>query len=92
MSWDWNEVEFEKEIDVDVKIDLDFDVDVKVEKETDIDVKVEAEADVDGNIAELILSVESYGYDTYVQADVAVLTLEYQLSSIDLYAISATGN
>lgn len=89
MSWDWNDVDFDKDIDVDVTVDLDFNVDVKVEKETDIDVKVDAEADVDGNIAELTLSVEAFGYDTYTQADVAMLTIEDELSSIDLYAISA---
>lgn len=91
MSWDWKDVDFEKEIDVDVNVDLDFDVEVKVEKETDIDVKVESEADVDGNVAELILSVEAFGYDTFVQAEVAMLTIEDELSSIDLHAISATG-
>jgi hypothetical protein len=88
MSW-WNDVDFDKEIDIDVDVDLEFDVDVKVEKETDIDVKIDADADVHGNIAELILSVEAYGYDTYVQADVAILTIEDELSSIDLYAVSA---
>jgi hypothetical protein len=91
MSWDWNDVEFEKEIDIDVKVDFDFDVDVKVEKETNVDAKVEAEADVDGNLAELILSLEAVGYDTYTQADVQMLTIEDTYSGIELYAISAVG-
>jgi ribosome-associated translation inhibitor RaiA len=89
MSWDWNDVDFSKDIDVKVDTDLNFDVDVDVKKETDIDVKVNADADVKGNTAELTLSVEAYGYDTYTQADVAILTMEDQLSSIDLYAVSA---
>lgn len=87
MSW-WNDVDFDKDIDVSVDVNLDFDVDVDVVKNTDIDVSVDVDTDISGNTAELTLSVEAYGEDTYTQADVAILTIADELSSIDLYAIS----
>lgn len=88
-DYSWSDVDFDKEIDVDIDVSLEFDVDVDVKKDTDIDVCINADVDVKGNSAELILSVEAYGEDTYVQADVAILTIEDELSSIDLYAVSA---
>jgi hypothetical protein len=89
MSWDWKEVDFDKEIDIDVDVDFDVDVDVDVDKDTDIDVYIDADTDIRGNSAELFLSVEAYGYDTYTQADAVVLTIEDALSSIEVYAVSA---
>jgi hypothetical protein len=81
-------VDFDKDIDVNVDINLSFDVKVDVDKTTDIDVDIKAYADIVGNIAELTLSVEAYGFNTYTQADVAILTVAFELSSIDLYAVS----
>lgn len=80
--------DFYKSLEIDVKVDFDFNVDVDVKKDTDITMDVDTKFDLDGNSAELILSVEAIGEYTHVEADVAILTVEGELSSIDLYAIS----
>lgn len=79
-----------KEIDVDVNVDVDvkFDLDVYVAKTTFINVDIFSAADIKGNVAELFLDLEAFGDDSYVQADIAILTTD-SLSSITLYAVSA---
>lgn len=78
------------EVDVDVDVNLSFDLKVDVDKDTDIDVKITSDADIKGNVAELFLDLEAFGNDTYVQADIAILTTD-DLSMITLYAVSAVG-
>lgn len=89
---DRNDFEFEKEldIDVDVEIDFDVDVDVDVEKDIDIDIDVKSDVDLDGNTAELTLDVQAIGDNTAVDAEVAILTVDNEMSSISLFAFSAT--
>jgi hypothetical protein len=87
-----NDYDFSKDItvDVDVDVNLAFDLDVKVDKSTDICVYVNSDADIKGNVAELFLDLEAFGDDSYVQADIAILTTD-SLSMITLYAVSAVG-
>jgi hypothetical protein len=85
------EVDFDlsKEVEIDVEASLEVDVDVDIEKEVEVDVCIEIEADVEGNTAELFLSNEAFGDDTYTQADIVMWTTEHS-SSIEVYAISVT--
>jgi hypothetical protein len=84
--------DFEKDLEIDVDVDLDFDadVDVDVRKDVDIDIDVDSDVDLDGNTAELTLDVQAIGDNTDTQAIVTVLTVDNELSSISLWAFSAT--
>lgn len=92
MSGSHNDFEFDKELDIEVDVDIDFDVDVdvKVEKDIDIDIDVKSDVDLDGNTAELTLDVQAIGDNTDVEAIVTVLTVDNEMSSISLWAFSAT--
>jgi hypothetical protein len=79
---DGNDFEFDKDIDVDVDFDFDVDVDIDVKKDVDIDVKVDSDVDLDGNFAQATFDVEAMGSNTFAQADVVVLTIEHELSSV----------
>jgi hypothetical protein len=85
------EVDFDlsKDVEIDVDASLEVDVDVDVEKDVEVDVCIEIEADVEGNTAELYLSNEAFGDDTYAEADIVMWTTDYS-SSIEVYAISVT--
>ena len=83
------EFEFDKEIDIDIDFKLDSDVDIKLEKDVDVDIKIDADADVKGNIATATFSVEAVGKDTLAEADVHVLAVEDELSSVDGVLIAA---
>jgi hypothetical protein len=87
-----NDFEFEKDLDIDVDVELDFDVDVdvKVEKDIDIDIDVKSDVDLDGNTAELTLDVQAIGDNTDVESIVSVLTVDNEMSSISVWAFSAT--
>jgi hypothetical protein len=87
-----NDFEFEKDLDIEVEVELEFDVDVdvKVEKDVDIDIDVTSDVDLDGNTAELTLDVQAIGDNTDVEAIVSVLTVDNEMSSISLWAFSAT--
>lgn len=87
-----NDFDFSKDLDINVDIDLDFnvDVDVNVDKDIDIDIDVKSDVDLNGNTAELTLDVQAIGHDTDVEAIVSVLTVSNELSSISLWAFSAT--
>jgi hypothetical protein len=87
-----NDFEFEKDLDIDVDVELDFDVDVdvKVEKDIDIDIDVKSDVDLDGNTAELTLDVQAIGDNTDTEAIVSVLTVDNEMSSISVWAFSAT--
>jgi hypothetical protein len=87
----YNDFEFDKELDIDVKVDLDFevDVDVKVEKDIDIDIDVKSDVDLDGNTAELTFDVEAIGDNTDAQAIVSVLVVDNELSSISGWMFAA---
>ncbi|MCT4371568.1 hypothetical protein CLG85_015070 [Yangia mangrovi] len=76
------DVDFEKDIDVDIDIDLDTSVDT--DKTVDIVVysSVEAFTCIEGNTADVIFDIEAVGEDTFTSLDIAVLTIEDELSSI----------
>jgi hypothetical protein len=84
--------EFDKELDIEVDVELDFetDVDVDVYKDVYIDIDVKSDVDLDGNTAELTLDVQALGDNTDVQSIVSVLTVDNEMSSISLWAFSAT--
>lgn len=84
--------EFEKdlEIDVDVDLDLEADLDLEIDSKTEIDIDVKSDIDLDGNSAELFFDVEAIGDDTAVIVDVAVLTVDNELSSISGFMGSYT--
>ncbi len=83
------EASFFKLIDVDVNFDIKFDTNIDLDKDVDVDVKIDADADIKGNITNLTLDAEALGDDTLVEADVGILTVENQLSSLTLVVISA---
>lgn len=87
----WADVDFYKNIDVEIDVDVKLDVDIDFHKDVDIDVKVDSKAEVEGNIANVSVEAEAYGYDTLVEIDATVLTIEDQLSSAYVSIISAVG-
>jgi hypothetical protein len=89
MDSDNNDVKFEKEIDIKIDFDFESDVDIKLEKDVNVDIKIEADADIKGNIATATFSVEAVGKDTLAEADVHVLAIEDELSSVDGVLIAA---
>jgi hypothetical protein len=88
MSHD-RDVDVDKDVDIDIDFDLDSDVKIDLDKDVDVDVKVDSDADVSGNIASATFSVEAIGKDTLAEADVHVLAVENQLSSVDGVLIAA---
>jgi hypothetical protein len=86
-----NEFEFEKEVDIKIDFDFDSNVDIDVNKDVDIDVKVDSDVDLDGNYASATFSAEAIGCETYAQADVHVLVIEGELSSVDGFLVAAAG-
>ena len=80
---DPNDFEFDKEVDIDVDVDLDFDADVDLDKDVDVDIDVKSDVDLDDNFASATFSVEAIGKNTIAEADVAVLVIEGELSSVD---------
>lgn len=83
------ELEFDKEIDIDFEFEFESDVDIKLEKEVDVDIKIDSDADVKGNVATATFSVEAVGEDTLAEADVHVLAVEDTLSSVEGVLIAA---
>ena len=84
-----NDFEFDKDIDIDIDFDLDSDVKIDLDKDVKVDVDVKSDVDVDGNFASATFSVEAIGHDTLAEADVHVLAVENQLSSVDGVLIAA---
>jgi hypothetical protein len=86
-----NDFEFDKDVDIDIDFDLDSDVKIDLDKEVNVDIDVKSDVDVDGNFASATFSVEAIGKDTLAEADVHVLVVEDQLSSVDGVLIAAAG-
>ncbi len=80
---------FEKDIKVDVNFDIKFDTDVDLDKVVDVDVDVDADVQIDGNITNLTLDAEAMGDETLVEADVGLMAVGGQLSSLTLVVMSA---
>ena len=87
---DYVDFEFDKEIDIDIDFSLDSYVDIDFDKEVDVDVDVKSDVDLDGNFAQAVFSVEAIGSQTLAEADVHVLVVEGELSSVDGVLTAAT--
>ncbi|MEM7725133.1 MAG: hypothetical protein AAF208_02020 [Cyanobacteria bacterium P01_A01_bin.45] len=72
---------FKKNIASNVKTDVEFDFDSEFDKDVDIDANIDAKANVQGNITNVLFDVEAVGKDTFVEAEVSVLSVENELSS-----------
>jgi hypothetical protein len=88
-SHDDPNIDFEKDVDIDINFDFDSDVHITLEKDVYVDVNIHSDADVFGNVAMATFSVEAIGRDTFAQADVHVLAVENQMSSVDGVLIAA---
>jgi len=78
---DGTEVEFDKELNSDIEVDIDFDTNIDLEKYVDVDIEVDSYVEIEGNLTTVTFDAEAFGYDTLVEVDIAVLTLENELSS-----------
>lgn len=68
---------------------VDSDIDTDFSLETDVDIQVDSDVDVDGNTSMLTLDAEAVGTNTLVETDASVLTVEDQMSSVNLSVVSA---
>jgi hypothetical protein len=82
-------VDVDKDIDVNIDFNLDSDVDINLDKEVNVDVDVYSDVHVDGNFASATFSAEAFGHDTLAEADVHVMAVEDQLSTVDGTLIAA---
>ena len=80
---DPNDFDFEKEVDIEVDVDLEFDTEVDLDKDVNVNIDVKSDVDLDDNFASATFSVEAIGKNTIAEADVAVLVIEGELSSVD---------
>jgi hypothetical protein len=83
-----NDVNFDKDIDIDINFDLKSDVDITLDKDVYIDVNVDSKADIYGNVATATFSAEAVGNNTLAEADVHVLATD-GLSSVDGVLVAA---
>jgi hypothetical protein len=82
-------VEFSKDVDININFDFTSDVDISLNKDVCVDVNIDSDADVFGNVAMATFSAEAIGFDTFAEADVHVLAVEDQMSSVDGVLIAA---
>ncbi len=82
-SWGSDDIDFDKDIDIEVEFDFDSDVDIKLDKDVDIDIDIKSDVNLDGNFASATFSAEAVGVNTIAEADVHVLVIEGELSSVD---------
>ena len=78
---DGTEVDFDKELDSDIEVDIDFDTNIEFTKYVNVDIEVDSSVNIEGNLTSVTFDAEAFGYDTLVEVDIAVLTLENELSS-----------
>ncbi|SDI05851.1 hypothetical protein [Alloyangia pacifica] len=90
-KYDKADVDLDKEIDVDIDVDIDIDYDVEVDEDVDVNADFDVHTHVQGNSAEAVVDVEAIGTDTYTSMDIAVLTLEGEMSSISGSFTSVVG-
>jgi hypothetical protein len=91
MGYNDNDFDFSKEIDIKIDFNLDSYVDIDLYKDVDIDVDVKSDVDIEGNFASATFSVEAIGWATFAEADVHVLAIENELSSVDGVLVAAVG-
>ena len=80
--------EYESNLEIDISADIQFDADITLDVYKDVDVDVDVNTYVEGNSAFLVADVQAIGKDTFVEVDASVVTIENQLSSITLHAVS----
>ncbi len=90
MTYNPNEFDFSKDVDIEIDFDLDSNVDIDLNKDVDVDVNVDVDVDVDGNFASATFSAEAIGKNTFAEADVHVLVIEGELSSVDGVLMAGT--
>ena len=83
--------DFTKDLNIDIDFDLDSDVNIDLDKFVDVDVTVDSTANIEGNVATATFSAEAIGEDTFAEADVHVLVVEGELSSVDGVLMAAAG-
>jgi hypothetical protein len=81
---DYDPYDFEKEFEVDVKLDFETNVDVKVDIEKNIDVDMDL-CDLEGNGATLTLDVGAFGENTLTEVVSTVIATD-GMSSVTVEA------
>ncbi|MEM9154814.1 MAG: vWA domain-containing protein [Cyanobacteria bacterium P01_F01_bin.33] len=82
--------EFEKALTSVANNKANFDVDVDIDKEVDKATTILQTVDLTGNSAILFADVEAVGENTEVEVDTSILTIADELSSISIFAESAS--
>lgn len=82
------EVDFDKLIDVTINTDINLDVVIDFDKTFDACILVNSDVNIFGNLTNVSVEAEAYGWDTLVEVDTMVLTTDY-LSSAYVSVISA---
>jgi hypothetical protein len=75
-------IELKKELETEIEFEFESEVDIKLDKNVDIKVDVKSDVDIDDNFASLTFDVEAIGDDTLAEADVSVLVIDNELSSV----------
>lgn len=89
-TYEHPEVDFEKYIDVEINTTINLEVDIDFYKDFDAHFDVTSYVCVEGNLTNVSVEAEAYGWDTVVEIDAVVLTTDY-LSSAYVSVISAVG-
>ena len=85
---DYNEIKFEKEIDIDIDTEVELKVDIEFEKDVDVDIKVDSDVDIKDNLTQVVVEAEAIGDNSLVEIDTSVLTTDY-MSSAYLSVVAA---
>jgi hypothetical protein len=85
-----NRNEFNKQINSEVNTNLNTNVDVDFFKDFDLTSDIVSNVDLEDNVASIIFDAEALGEDSLVEVDVAVLTVENELSSVSGSIVSVT--
>jgi len=88
MAWDYQEVNFDKEIDIDVDAEIELETEIDFKKDVDIDIKVDSDVDIKDNLTHVTVDAEAFGDNSLVEIDAQVLTTDY-LSHAYLSIVSA---
>jgi sugar-specific transcriptional regulator TrmB len=88
MSWDYQEVNFDKEIDIEVEAEIELEWDIEFKKDVNVDIKVDSDVDIKDNLTQVNIDAEAFGDNSLVEIDMAVLTTDY-LSHASVSVIAA---
>lgn len=84
------EIDFEKYIDVAINTDISLDVEVLFYKDFEANFELTSYVCVEGNLTNVSVDAQAYGWDTVVEIDAFVLTTDNS-SNAYLSVISAVG-